>query len=65
MVQLSRYFFFSENAKNLGWSDDAKRRKKRRMAVVAKKVIVCFPMYVLRENIIHLTVKFCFRYFEV
>ena len=25
-------FFFFENAKNLGWSDDAKRRKKKRMA---------------------------------
>ena len=30
-----------------------------------EKLIVCFPMSVLRENIIHLTVKFCFRYFEV
>ena len=24
MVQLCRYFYFFENAKNLGWSDDAK-----------------------------------------
>jgi len=29
MVQLRRYFFFFENAKNLGRSDDGKRRKKR------------------------------------
>ena len=34
MVQLRRYFFFFfENAKNLGRSDDAKRRKKKRMAL--------------------------------
>ena len=29
------------------------------------KVIVCFPMSVLRETITHLTVKFSFRYCEV
>ena len=29
------------------------------------KVIVCFPISVLRENIIHLTVKFSFRYCDV
>ena len=29
MVQLRRYYFFFENAKNLGRSDDAKRRKKK------------------------------------
>ena len=28
MVELRRYFFFVENTKNLGRSDDAKRRKK-------------------------------------
>ena len=27
MVQLRRYLFFFENAKNLGRSDDTKRRK--------------------------------------
>ena len=31
----------------------------------SEKVIVCFPMSVLRENIIHLTVIFFFRYCEV
>ena len=37
MVELRRYFFFFlENAKNLGLSDDGKRRKKKGMAL--KKV---------------------------
>ena len=29
MVELRRYFFFVENTKNLGRSDDAKQRRKR------------------------------------
>jgi len=33
----SLHFFF-ENAKNLGRSDDAKRRKKKRMALPEKKI---------------------------
>ena len=28
-VTMSLLSFFSENAKNLGWSDDGKRKKKR------------------------------------
>ena len=29
LTTLTRYFFFFENAKNLGRSDDAKRRRKK------------------------------------
>ena len=32
-VKLRCYFFFSENAKNLGQSDDTGQRKKQRMAL--------------------------------
>ena len=47
MVQLCRSFFF-ENAKNLGWSDDAKRRKKKRMALVwIEKIVHQFPLFSL------------------
>ena len=33
-------FFFFENAKNLGRSDDAKRRTKKRMAINRKEFIL-------------------------
>ena len=29
LTTLTRYLFFFDNAKNLGWSDDAERKKKR------------------------------------
>ena len=39
-------FFFFENAKNLGRSDDAKRRNKKRMALSA-----------VNEHLFHLLIK--------
>ena len=37
---LTRWFFFGENAKNLGRSDDAKRRKKEDGLTTKKKLII-------------------------
>ena len=60
MVQLRRCFFFFENAKHLGRSDDAKQRKKKRMALRAvettgfgnqkSKTYGVFPFPVLNKN---------------
>ena len=44
-------FFFFENAKNLGRSDDAKRRKKKGMALIAAN-----------EHLFHLLIKSWFKY---
>ena len=35
-VTKSLHFFFFENAKNVGRSDDCKRRKKKRMAIIRR-----------------------------
>ena len=47
MVSLRHYFFFFENAKNLGRSDDGKRRKKED-GLMAKLMQNCLKYNVIR-----------------
>ena len=41
----SLLFFFLENAKNLGRSDDAKLRKKKRMALAKQQLCTCITLF--------------------
>ena len=38
LTTLTRYLFFFDNAKNLGCSDDAKRKKKGGLSVMVKNI---------------------------
>ena len=60
MVYLRRsFFFYFENAKNLGWSDDTKQRKKKEDGLMTLEDNPCNICYIGGIDLFTLFFNFC------